>query len=247
MSHVSFGCIASSAGESRRGARVVAALAAAALALTSFACSSNGREGAVASPATAAPVATKPPAADARPKIVAIGDSLTAGFGLSPDKSYPSLLQKRLDREGYQYAVVNAGVSGDTSAGGVRRAEWCLDGDVRIVILELGANDGLRGLSVADMKRNLQTIIDRAREKNATVILSGMEAVPNLGPDYQREFHNAFPELAKRNGVPLIPFFLEGVAGHESLNQSDGIHPNERGTQMVCDTVWKTLAPLLKK
>jgi acyl-CoA thioesterase-1 len=245
MSHVSFGCIASSAGKPGRRAFVAAALLAA-LALTG-ACASGGREGAVASPATAAPVATKPPAADTRPKIVAIGDSLTAGFGLSPDKSYPALLQKRLDREGYEYAVVNAGVSGDTSAGGVRRAEWCLDGDVRIVILELGANDGLRGLSVADMKRNLQTIIDRAKEKNAAVILSGMEAVPNLGPDYQREFHNAFPELAKRNGVPLIPFFLEGVAGHESLNQADGIHPNERGTQMVCDTVWKTLAPLLKK
>lgn len=181
------------------------------------------------------------------PKIVAFGDSLTAGFGLSPAQSYPALLQKKLEADGFSYEVVNAGISGDTSAGGVRRIDWSLDGDVRIVILELGANDILRGQPVEQMKKNLSDIIERAKAKGAAVLLAGMEAPTNTGAVYQKAAHNAFPELAKEHGIELIPFFLEGVAGESELNQRDGIHPNAEGTRRVADVVYKYLRPLLEK
>jgi len=193
--------------------------------------------------ASPAPVPATTPAG--RPRIVVLGDSLTAGLGLATTQSYPALLQQKIDRAGLNFEIVNAGVSGDTSAGGVRRLDWSLDGDVRILILELGANYGLRGLSVADMVGNLSTIIERARARGIAVLLCGMEAPPNFGPDYTREFHAAFPTLARKYQLSFVPFLLNGVAGTTDLNQSDGIHPNVEGARRVADTVWHELEPML--
>jgi len=179
------------------------------------------------------------------PKIVAFGDSLTAGYGLAPDQSYPALLQKTLDAEGFEYEVVNAGVSGDTSAGGLRRLDWSLEDDVRIVILELGANDVLRGQPVRAMKKNLAEIIERVKKHGAQVLLCGMEAPTNSGVEYRNEVHAAFDDLAREHEAAFIPFFLEGVAGVGSLNQRDGIHPNVEGTRIVAETVARSLRPLL--
>ena len=193
-----------------------------------------------------------PPAAPAKPakslpKIVAFGDSLTAGLGLPQSASYPSLLQKKIEADGFAYEVVNAGVSGDTSAGGVRRIDWALEGDVKIVILELGANDILRGQPVDEMKNNLAAIIERVKAHGATVLLAGMEAPTNSGVEYRQAIHEAFVSLSREYNVPLIPFFLDGVAAIDSLNQCDGIHPNEEGTKIVTETVYRSLRPLLEK
>lgn len=184
---------------------------------------------------------------ESKPRIVFLGDSLTAGLGLSPDASYPALLQRRLDDRGYRYEVVNAGVSGDTSAGGLRRLDWSLEGDVKILVVALGANDGLRGLSPQDMRANLSTMLDRAREKGLTVILAGMEAPPNYGADYTRQFRDVYLELAKKYDVRFVPFLLEGVAGISGLNQPDGIHPNARGAQLIADLLWPVLEPVLAR
>lgn len=183
------------------------------------------------------------------PKIVAFGDSLTAGYGLTDLKqSYPSLLQKKLDADGFKYEVVNAGVSGDTSAGGLRRIDWSLDaGGVRFVILELGANDFLRGQPVAETKKNLAGIIERAKARGAVVLLAGMYTTTNTGRDYEAQIQDIYRTLAKEQDVPLIPFFLEGVAGKDELNQNDRIHPNVEGTKIVADTVYRYLKPLLEK
>lgn len=194
--------------------------------------------------------ATATPATDAalsKPRIVFLGDSLTAGLGLPQQQSYPSLIGARLKVLGYDYEIVNAGVSGDTSAGGLRRLDWSLEGDVQVLILALGANDGLRGLPPEEMKKNLAAVLDRAREKKILVILAGMEAPPNNGPDYTREFREVYADLAKGYGVRFIPFLLQGVAGDPSLNQADGIHPNARGAAIVADLVWKELEPLLRR
>jgi acyl-CoA thioesterase I len=172
---------------------------------------------------------------------------LTAGYGISPDESYPALLQKKLESDGLQYEVVNAGVSGDTSAGGVRRIDWVLDDKVSIVILELGANDILRGQPIPAMKKNLEQIIDRVRLRHVRVLLAGMEAPTNSGPDYRAQVHKAFAELAREPGVSFIPFLLEGVAGIDSLNQNDGIHPNAEGARIVSETVYKHLKPLVEQ
>jgi acyl-CoA thioesterase-1 len=187
------------------------------------------------------------PAEKSLPKIVAFGDSLTAGLGLTAAESYPALLQAKLDADGYKYEVVNAGVSGDTSAGGLRRLDWSLDGNVRILILELGANDLLRGQPVAEMKKNLGEMIDRARARNVKVVLAGMYAPTNTGPEYQREVRDAFQSLAREHDVIFIPFLLEQVGGIASLNQEDGIHPNAQGTRIVADTVFKAIRPVLEK
>jgi acyl-CoA thioesterase-1 len=181
------------------------------------------------------------------PKIVAFGDSLTAGFGLPEFASYPALLQKKLEADGFSYEVVNAGVSGDTTAGGVRRIDWALEGDVKIVILELGANDILRGQPVDEMKKNLAAIIGRAKARGAKVLLAGMEAPTNSGIEYRQGVHNVFQSLSQEYSVPLIPFFLDGVAAIDSLNQRDGIHPNEEGTKVVTETVYRSLRPMLTK
>ncbi len=162
-------------------------------------------------------------------------------------ESYPSLLQKKLETDGYRYEVVNAGVSGETSAGGLRRIDWALEGDVRFMILELGANDFLRGQPIGEMKNNLSRIIERAQARGVTVLLAGMYAPTNTGADYQREVQNAFQSLAQEHGLTLIPFFLDRVAGIESLNQADGIHPNAEGTRIVAETVYQSLRPMLEK
>ena len=195
-------------------------------------------------PAPAASAAAPPVA---RPRIVFLGDSLTAGLGIEPAQSYPSLVGQRLASEGYRYEIVNAGVSGDTSAGGLRRLEWSLDGDVKVLVVALGANDGLRGLSPAEMKKNLAAVIEQATAKGVTIVLAGMEAPPNFGADYTRQFRAVYGELAHEYRVRFIPFLLLGVAGNASLNQSDGIHPNVRGAQMVADLVWAELKPALPR
>jgi acyl-CoA thioesterase I len=197
------------------------------------------------SEAAPAPPPAAPKTDDARPKIVVLGDSLTAGLGLLETQSYPHLLQEKIDRDGFHYEVVNAGVSGDTSAGGLRRLDWALQEDVRVLILALGANDGLRGLSVAEMKQNLSEIIEKARAKNIVVVLAGMEAPPNYGAEYAASFRKAYRDLASKYHVVFVPFLLDKVAGQSALNQADGIHPNPEGAAIVADTVWNVLKPLL--
>jgi acyl-CoA thioesterase-1 len=191
------------------------------------------------------PQPADPAAPAARPKIVFLGDSLTVGLGLLERQSYPTLVQNHLDEDGYRYEVVNAGVSGDTSAGGLRRLDWALEGDVRVLVVALGANDGLRGLSVADMKQNLKSIIDRARARNIVVILAGMEAPPNYGAEYTQSFRVAFRDLAAQERVLFIPFLLENVAGVSALNQADGIHPDVEGARIIAETVWPVLRSVL--
>jgi acyl-CoA thioesterase-1 len=180
-----------------------------------------------------------------RPRIVFLGDSLTAGLGLPADQSYPALIGKKLKDRGYPHEVVNAGISGDTSAGGARRLDWSLEGDVRVLVLALGANDGLRGLPPDDLKKNLAAMLDRAAARGIPVILAGMEAPPNNGADYTRAFRGVYAELAKKHRVRFIPFLLQGVAGDPSLNQADGIHPNARGAEIVAELVFAELEPLL--
>ncbi|HYB94154.1 MAG TPA: arylesterase [Vicinamibacterales bacterium] len=181
------------------------------------------------------------------PRIVFLGDSLTAGLGLPIDQSYPSLIDKKLKERGYDLQVVNAGVSGDTSAGGLRRLEWSLEGDVKVLVVALGANDGLRGLPPSELKKNLTAILDRAKARGIPVVLAGMEAPPNNGIDYTREFRQVYTDLADDYDVRFVPFLLQGVAGDASLNQGDGIHPNARGAAIVADLVWKELEPVLPR
>lgn len=157
------------------------------------------------------------------------------------------MLQRRVDRMGLQYDFVNAGVSGDTSAGGLRRIDYALDGDVRVLVIALGANDGLRGLPVDQLRANLSAIIERGQKKGAAVILTGMEAPTNYGPDYTHAFHQVYPDLAARYTVPLVPFLLDRVAAVPALNQRDGIHPNAEGARVIEETVWTALAPVLER
>ena len=212
------------------------------------ACGGASRDVASSNVSTNARAAASATPAETLPKIVAFGDSLTAGYGLSPNESYPALLQKMLDADGFKYEVVNAGVSGDTSAGGVRRIDWSLDaGGVRFVIVELGANDFLRGQPVSETRKNLAAIIERAKSRGARVLLAGMYTTTDAGRDYERQIDEGFKSLAKEQGVALIPFFLEGVAGKAELNQQDGIHPNAEGTRLVAATVYRYLKPMLEE
>lgn len=189
-----------------------------------------------------------PQTASARPKIIALGDSLTAGFGLAETESYPYLLQQRLNAAGYNYEVVNAGISGDTSLGGRERAEWTLEQEgAEILILELGANDMLRGMPPGRMKENLESIIKKAEERNMKILLCGMLAPPSLGGNYQQEYNNAFPDLADKYKTAFLPFLLENVALKPELNQADGIHPNAEGTRIMTDNIYNALVPVLKK
>jgi acyl-CoA thioesterase-1 len=189
-----------------------------------------------------------PRAGSDRPKIIAFGDSLTAGFGLAEKESYPYLLQEKLKADGYDYEVINAGVSGDTSIGGLERVDWVFEQtNVQIMILELGANDLLRGIPVAKMKANLGKILKKAKDKNVKVLFCGMLAPNAMGADYQRDYMNAFPDLADEYDVEYLPFLLEGVALDKKLNQPDGIHPNVEGEKIMTDTVYKALKPLLVK
>ena len=179
--------------------------------------------------------------------ILFYGDSLTAGYGLSPEFAFPNLIQKKLREEGKDYKVINSGLSGETSAGGLARIDWVLRQPVDIFILELGANDGLRGLEVNQTRQNLQAIIDKVKAKNPSVkiVIAGMMVPPNMGQDYGSQFQKVFPELAKKNNASLIPFLLDGVGGDPILNQADGIHPTVEGHKIVADNVWKVLAPIL--
>ena len=179
------------------------------------------------------------------PRIVVLGDSLTAGLGLPIEDAYPAVLQRRLDGQRLKYHVINAGISGDTSAGGLARLDWALEGDVRILIVALGGNDALRGLPVSQLKDNLARIIQRAQARGVTVILAGMEAPPNWGDEYTKAFHDVYPALAAEYHLALVPFLLEGVAGIDRLNQRDGIHPTAEGDRMVADTVWEILEPVI--
>ena len=187
------------------------------------------------------------PAADHRPKVVVLGDSLTAGLGLSATDAFPAILQRKIDDARLPFEVVNAGVSGDTSAGGLRRLDWSLQDGARVLIVALGANDGLRGLPVAEMKRNLAKIIETAQSKKLVVVLAGMEAPPNYGSEYSVSFRQVYLDLAKQYNVRFVPFLLDKVAGQPSLNQADGIHPNLRGAAIVADTVWAALKPELDR
>ena len=179
------------------------------------------------------------------PMILAFGDSLTAGFGVPDTESYPARLQNILIKNGYAHKVVNAGVSGDTTAGGVRRIKWLMKNNPEIVILELGANDGLRGLSLQEMESNLEKIIIICEESGAKVLLTGMKAPPNYGEEYTVEFEKTFFRLAEKYKLPLVPFFLEDVAGVREHTQSDGIHPLGSGYSIVTQTIWEYLKPLL--
>jgi acyl-CoA thioesterase I len=187
-------------------------------------------------------------AAPAPKMILFLGNSITAGYGLDLSQSYPGLIQKKIDAQGWHFKVVNAGQSGDTSAGGLGRLDWVLQNRVDVLVLELGANDGLRGLSVEAMKKNLQAIIDRTKERysEAKVVIAGMKVPPNMGAEYSRKFEAAFAELAKKNNASLIPFVLEGVGGTRELNLADGIHPTAKGHEIVAANVWKVLEPVLR-
>ena len=193
--------------------------------------------------AASAPATTARPAAR---RVVFLGDSLTAGLGLPIEEAYPALIARRLEARRKGWSVTNAGVSGDTSAGGLRRLDWVLEEGAAVVVVALGANDGLRGLPVDALEQNLDTIITRGKASGAAVVLAGMEAPPNTGPDYTGRFRQIYPALAAKHGIPLSPFLLDGVAGEEDLNQGDGIHPNEEGARRVADIVWKTLEPVIE-
>ena len=187
------------------------------------------------------------PAAAAERVIAIVGDSLTAGLGVAADEAWPALLQARLAREGYPHRVVNAGVSGDTSAGGVRRLDWVLRAKPDVVIVELGANDGLRGLPVDALRANLDTIVRRVQAAGARVLLTGMRLPPNYGAAYTRDFAGAFASVAKTTRVAFMPFLLDGVAAEASLNQPDGIHPTAAGHAVIADRLWPYLKPLLPR
>jgi acyl-CoA thioesterase I len=189
-----------------------------------------------------------PPATGERGRIVFLGTSLTAGLGLDPDQAFPALIQRKLDAEGLRFEAVNAGVSGETSAGARRRIDWLLRQPVAVIVIETGANDGLRGLEVDSLRSNIQAIIDQARRRSPkpAIVLLGMRAPPNLGAGYSRGFARLYTEVAKENNVPLVPFLLEGVAGRPSLNQADMIHPTADGQRRMAETVWAVLEPLLR-
>ena len=210
--------------------------------------------GAVAPDSAAAPGADSSGARTATPdqkvqRIVFLGTSLTAGLGLDPDEAYPALIERRLERAKLPWLAVNAGVSGETSAGALRRLDAVLHGPVAILVVETGANDGLRGLELDSTRANLETIVRRARSEKPgiAIVLAGMEVPPNLGPRYAARFRQLYRDLAARDGLSLIPFLLQGVGGVDSLNQADGIHPNAAGARIVADNVWQVLEPLVAR
>ncbi|MSU64368.1 MAG: arylesterase [Pedosphaera sp.] len=184
-----------------------------------------------------------------RKTLLVLGDSIAAGYGLEPQQAFPALLQEKIDAAGWNVEVINGGVSGDTTAGGLRRINWMLKRPIDILVIELGGNDGLRGLSPDMTRTNLQAIIDRVREKNSrtSIVIAGMRMPDNMGSVYTKEFANVFPALAKANEVFLIPFLLESVGGVAGLNQADQIHPNAEGHRIVAGNVWKIIEPLLAK
>lgn len=193
------------------------------------------------------PPAVATPAPQAAHTVAFLGDSLTAGQGLPEAQAYPALIQAKLRAEGRAWKVVNAGVSGDTTAGGLARMDWLYKQRIDMLVVALGANDGLRGLPLKETEANLRAILRRAKREGSRVLLVGMQMPENYGPDYRRGFAAIYPKLAKEEQVPLLPFLLEGVALDPALNQADGIHPNAEGARRVAETVWKALAPMLKE
>lgn len=180
--------------------------------------------------------------------IVFFGNSLTAGFGLEPSQAFPALVQDIIDSLKLNYKVINAGVSGETSSGGLGRIDWILRQPLDVFVLELGGNDGLRGIPLSVTRKNLQAIIDNVKAKypGAKIVLAGMQIPPNMGQDYTQIFKGIYPELAAKNNIALIPFLLEGVGGNPDLNQQDGIHPNAEGAKIVAQNVWKILKEICK-
>lgn len=195
-----------------------------------------------------APSEADRPSSDDAPIVLFLGTSLTAGLGVGPEEAYPALVQQKIDSAGLGFRVVNAGVSGETSAGGLRRIDWLLRQPVTVLVVELGANDALRGQDLDSTRANLQMIIDRTRAAwpKATIVIAGMQAPPNLGRRYTEGFRNIFPDLARRNRTALVPFLLEGVGGVSELNQADGIHPTAKGHEIMAATVWRVLSSILR-
>lgn len=196
-------------------------------------------------------VATPPPAKaePQRRSILFLGTSLTAGYGLDPGQAYPALIQEKIDAAGLGYRVINAGVSGETSAGALRRVDWLLQQPVSVLVVETGANDGLRGLPPDSLRSNIQAIFDRARQlqPSARLVLLGMRVPPNYGQAYSQRFRSLYRELAKSNRATLVPFLLEGVGGVGALNQPDGVHPTAEGQRRMAETVWRVLEPVLRE
>ena len=188
-----------------------------------------------------------PDPGDQRPAVVFFGTSLTAGLGVDPDEAYPAIIQQKFDSAGVGVRVVNAGLSGETSAAGLRRIDWILQKPVSVLVLELGANDALRGLELRAARDNLQQIINRTRARypHVVVVIAGMQAPPNLGRRYTNEFKHIFVDLARENHAALIPFLLQGVGGYPGLNQADGIHPTPEGHRIVAENVWKVLVTVM--
>ncbi|MDR9419588.1 arylesterase [Gracilimonas sp.] len=181
--------------------------------------------------------------------ILFFGDSITAGLGVDKSQAFPALIQQKIDSAGFNYEAVNAGLSGETSAGGLRRIEWVLQREIDVMVLELGGNDGLRGIDLSDTKSNLQQLINKVETKypDVQIILAGMQVPPNLGQEYTRQFEIMYPELAEENELPLIPMIMDKIGGSEDLMQGDGIHPTPEGHQVIAETVWEKLEPMLDK
>lgn len=223
--------------------RTIISANAALLALALVGC----RGGSRAEPVSPGPTPAAGAPADERPVVLFVGTSLTAGLGLDPEEAYPARLQRRIDAAGLRYRVVNAGVSGETSAGARRRMGWLMRQPVAVLVVETGANDGLRGQPPEATRENIQAILDEARrqEPPPKLVLAAMEALPNYGEEYRRRFRAIYTELAKANGATLVPFLLDGVAGEARLNQPDGVHPTAEGQEVVAENVWRVLRPLL--
>ncbi|HEX2611590.1 MAG TPA: arylesterase [Gemmatimonadales bacterium] len=184
-----------------------------------------------------------------RHAVLFLGTSLTAGYGIDPQQAYPALIQQKIDSAGLDYRVINAGLSGETSAGALRRADWLFQQPISVLVLETGANDGLRGLPPDSLRANIQAILDRAQRLHPRprIVLVGMRVPPNYGRAYSQQFESVYPELAKANGAVLVPFLLEGVGGVRALNQADGVHPTAEGQRKMAETVWRVLQPVLRQ
>jgi len=184
-----------------------------------------------------------------RPAVLFLGTSLTAGYGIDPQQAYPALIQQKIDAAGLDYRVINAGLSGETSAGALRRADWLFQQPISVLVLETGANDGLRGLPPDSLRANIQAILDRAQRLHPRprIVLVGMRVPPNYGRAYSQQFESVYPQLAKANGAVLVPFLLEGVGGVRALNQADGVHPTAEGQRKMAETVWRVLEPVLRR